>query len=113
MAILQQDCRLVVSVPLFLEYEAVLSREPLTQGAVADFLDGLLAVSDPVRVDPTRRPRLTDPGDEMVLETAVDGGAQYLATFNTRHFQPAAEWGISVLLPRELLKIVRIKHEKE
>jgi len=31
------------------------------------------------------RPRLKDPADEMVLETAVNGGADRLVTFNMRH----------------------------
>jgi predicted nucleic acid-binding protein len=41
------------------------------------------------------RPRLKDPADEMVLETAVNGAADFLVTFNERHLGAAArEFGM-------------------
>jgi len=36
------------------------------------------------------RPQLSDPGDEMVLETAVNAMAKTLLTFNERDFKPSA-----------------------
>ena len=51
------------------------------------------------------RPRLTDPADEMVLETAVNGRADRLVTFNVRHLRrAAAEFGISTVTPPEAWK---------
>jgi predicted nucleic acid-binding protein len=49
------------------------------------------------------RPRLRDPGDEMVLETAVNGAANRLVTFNERHLAAASgEFGITALRPRDM-----------
>jgi predicted nucleic acid-binding protein len=56
---------------------------------------------------------LKDPADEMVLETAVNGAADWLVTFNMRHLAGAArEFGICVMRPRDAwLEIQR--HEKK
>ena len=46
------------------------------------------------------RPQLSDPGDEMVLETAVNAMAKTLLTFNERDFVPAAgNFGVEVVVP--------------
>ena len=48
---------------------------------------------------------LSDPNDEMVLETAVNGRADALVTHNMRDFaKGAAKLGLRVLRPGELLK---------
>jgi predicted nucleic acid-binding protein len=47
-----------------------------------------------VKIDFLWRPSLKDPEDEMVLETAVNGGADLLLTFNARDFSGA--WAFSV-----------------
>jgi predicted nucleic acid-binding protein len=49
----------------------------------------------------------------MVLETAVNGGADWLVTFNVRHLADAArEFGIRVVRPFEAWKQVH-RHEKK
>lgn len=53
-------------------------------------LDALVAVGEAVRLSFLWRPTLTDPADDMVLETAVNGRAELLVTFNRRHFKTAA-----------------------
>jgi hypothetical protein len=51
------------------------------------------------------RPQLRDPGDELVLEAAVNGRATTITTFNRRDFQPAASrFGIDILLPSETIR---------
>lgn len=96
----------LVSVPLILEYEAVLTRPEhlkasgLTSSQVNEVLDALVRVSIPVSLRFLWRPRLKDPADEMVLETAVNGEAEWLVTFNLRHLASAArEFGIHVARP--------------
>ncbi len=78
-------------------------------------LDVLAAVVEPVTQHFLWRPRLKDPADEMILETAVNGSADYLVTFNARHFgQAAAAFGIRVVSPGEIVrKLKGVKHEKE
>lgn len=101
----------MLSVALALEYESVCC-EPehrLASGLSADevgiFLDALIALAEPVRTHFLWRPQLRDPGDEMVLETAVNGRAGLLVAFNLRDFGSApSRFGIEVLLPAEALK---------
>lgn len=51
------------------------------------------------------RPQLRDPGDEMVLETAVNGQAQAIVTFNRRDYSDKpGTFGIEVLSPAEALR---------
>ena len=117
------DRKLVVlaSVPLMLEYEAVLTRPEhmdkigVTAGEINEVLDALAAVAEPVALRFLWRPQLRDPADEMVLETAVNGGADYLVTFNTRHFGPAAlPFGIRVSPPGAVWRKIRgANHEKK
>ena len=87
---------LLVSTPLLLEYETVLTRpEHLTAcGASAEdtamVLDDVVAISDWVSLDYLWRPQLRDADDEMVLETAANGGADALVTFNLADLAGAA-----------------------
>ncbi len=106
-------------MPLILEYEAVLTRPEhleasgLTSPQVNEVLDALVKVSIPVPLRFLWRPRLKDPADEMVLETAVTGAAGWVVTFNLRHLANAArEFGIRVALPRDARREVR-RHEKK
>jgi predicted nucleic acid-binding protein len=84
---------MLASVPLMLEYEAVLTRPDqliatgLSVEETNDVLDELASVVEPAAFHFRWRPQLTDPGDEMVLETAVNGSAGRLVTFNTRHLR--------------------------
>jgi hypothetical protein len=58
---------------------------------------------------------LKDPADEMVLETAVIGGAGCLTTFNVRHLARAAMgFGVRTSLPGAVLREIRgANHEKK
>mgnify|MGYP000606612410 FL=1 len=100
----------LASVPLMLEYEAALKRpEHLAVGgrtaAMTDaFLDALCLCCEPVDLYYLWRPCARDPADDMVLETAVNGRADRLATFNTGDFGAAARFGLVVVNPRELLQ---------
>lgn len=110
---LAQEFEVLLSVPLMFEYEAVLTRpEHLSaSGAsvedVEDVLDGLSAVGRGVRLIFRWRPALRDPNDDMVLETAVNGQAYVIVTFNQRDFNPAAaRFGCRVIRPGEFLRLL-------
>jgi putative PIN family toxin of toxin-antitoxin system len=110
---------LLLSVPLVLEYEAVLTRpEHLivsgqTVGDIHFLINSLIDVSEPVHCFYLWRPLLLDPTDDMVLETAVNGTADGLVTFNQRHFMAAVQlFECSVMVPSEALRLLRLqKHE--
>ena len=112
------DGRIAVlaSVPLMFEYEAVLTRSQhlsvtgLTIAETNAVLDGFAAVVEPIQLRFLWRPRLRDPSDEMVLETAVNGRADRLVTFNLRHLGPAAkEFGILAVTPPDAWKEIHAK----
>ena len=45
------------------------------------------------------RPTLKDPDDEMVLELAVQGGADLLLTFNEKDYRTARTFDVSIMRP--------------
>jgi putative PIN family toxin of toxin-antitoxin system len=113
-AALQKRFELLDSVPLMIEYEAVLTREEHLAAAgasvedVMTVLDALASVLEPVRLSFLWRPMLPDANDDMVLETAVNGRADLLVTFNRRHFEAAsATFGIDVESPAEAVRRLR------
>lgn len=98
----------LVSVALLIEYEAVMTRAEhlavagISPDEVAVLLDAVALVAEPVRLAFRWRPMLPDADDDMVLETAVNGGANAIVTMNRRDFVPVAEsFGIEVLSPGE------------
>jgi|SRR5580700_7180796 putative PIN family toxin of toxin-antitoxin system len=120
LAALEHRIDMLVSVPLVLEYEAVLTRPEhlrgfgLTSGEVESILDAIVFVAERVSFQFLWRPQLKDPSDEMVLETAVNGNADYLATFNLRHLREAAAlFGIKAVVPGEIWRKLRNDYEKE
>jgi putative PIN family toxin of toxin-antitoxin system len=114
LAALDRQIVMLVSVPLMLEYEAVLTRAEqldatgLTAEETGEVLDAVAAVIEPVRLRFLWRPQLKDPADEMVLETAFNGQADCLVTFNARHFRGAAsEFGMRVAPPGEIRREIQ------
>lgn len=101
----------LVSVPLVLEYEAVLTRPELLSTTGFSQADAITIVKafckqgEGVHLTTRIRPQLSDPADEFVLETAVHGHADAIVTFNLRHFNAAVErFGLKVLTPRQVLE---------
>ena len=108
---LDERYSLLVSVPLMVEYEAVLTRSEhlaesrLSADDVQALLDAVADVAEPVRLSYLWRPILSDAQDDMVLETAVNGQADLLVTFNQRHFtRAAATFALQVLRPADTLR---------
>lgn len=110
-AALERRYPAIVSVPLVLEYEAVLTRPEhlaAAQISTADvevLLDAIVLVMEPIRISYLWRPMLPDPGDDLVLETAVNGRAGVVVTFNLRDFKPAADrFGLEVITPADAVR---------
>jgi putative PIN family toxin of toxin-antitoxin system len=108
---LQRGITLLVSVPLVIEYEAVMTRTEhlaasrLAAADVAALLDAIVRVAEPVRLAFIWRPALNDPNDDMVLEVAVNGRADRLVTFNRRDFaDTGARFGIVVCAPGDAVR---------
>ena len=105
---------IVVSVPLVLEYEAVVLRSEhllasgLSETDARAVIDSLVNCAEWTRIDYRWRPQTRDPADEMVLEAAINGSADAIVTFNRRDFGKApAKFDIGCWLPRETLEKLR------
>ena len=100
--------RSVVSVPLVLEYEGVCKRMSRTLGLthldLDDVLDYICKVSEHRRIFYLWRPTLRDPGDEMVLEVAVEAEVDFIVTHNLRDFSGAEKFSLRVVTPQEFLR---------
>ena len=98
------------STALFLEYEAVLSRDETRKATghslkdVAAVMSALAAVSAGVDISFRTRPMLPDAADEMVLEAALNGEAEAIVTHNVRDFHPALGLGLTVVTPGEIVR---------
>jgi putative PIN family toxin of toxin-antitoxin system len=103
------------SVPLFLEYEAVLLRPELLLAAqaqakeVINLLDVMAAAVTRVEIQFLWRPQLRDPNDDLVLELAVNGQGLgevvTIITSNQKDFLPQARvFGVGVVTPRQFFQ---------
>lgn len=102
---------LLLTPALLLEYEAVCQlaehrlASSLSPQEIDHFLDGLVLLAEPVETYFRWRPQLRDPGDEMVLEAAVNGRAEAIVTFNLRHYGVVPQrFGIETMRPGEALQ---------
>ncbi len=105
--------RPVLSVPLVLEYEAVLRRRALELGLrsadVDTVLDFLCSVADKHAIYFLWRPTLKDPQDELVLEVAVVAECRYIVTHNIRDFAGSKQFGIEAITPGEFLRRLGVR----
>jgi predicted nucleic acid-binding protein len=97
---------------LISEYEEVIHRpehrlKSWTNDDLAALIDSLLVPAHWAPTDFSYRPSLRDADDELVLEAAVNGQADMIATFNVKHFIPAARFGVKVVTPGNFLNMLR------
>lgn len=105
---------LLLSTSLLLEYESVLrrpahlARAQATDAEVMEILDALAGIGVAVVFDYSWRPTGSHADDELVVETAINGHADALVTFNVRDMRnAAASFGFEVLRPGPLLRRMR------
>jgi len=108
------NATMLLNVALALEYEAkcLMAEHRLAAGLsemeTRTFVDRLISMAEPVQTHFRWRPQLRDPGDELVLEAAVNGRAEAIVTFNERDLRAARQsFGIEVIRPGEALKRIR------
>jgi len=103
---------LALTPAIFLEYEAVLSRENirsltrLSRAEVKHVLDYVAHVAEQSTTYYTWRPNLRDESDNMFVDCAVVARADYIITGNKRHFT-VAELGpfeFEVVTPAEFAR---------
>ena len=102
---------LLLSTALMLEYEAVVTRSEtlrrsgLSNTDVIAVLDELARLCTPVAFDYRWRPVAADRDDDFVIETAINGAADVIVSFNARDMEHgAARFGIAVERPALVLR---------
>jgi putative PIN family toxin of toxin-antitoxin system len=105
--------QLLATPALFLEYEEILEREEhravhgMSKHHTQQFLTGLAAIIEPVKVYYRWRPQMQDVDDEMVLDAAINGQAEVIISHNVRDFLPAASrFNLRVTNPGSFLREV-------
>ena len=90
------------------EYEEVLKRPKfgIEHAYVDDIIYFVEQFGYPSAGVPLRQ-RLPDRDDEMFLEAAVSGKADFLVTGNIGHFPAASRQGVRVVTPREFVGVFR------
>lgn len=101
-----------LSVPLFIEYEAVAKRKTqqlrLEESVIDDILDYLTEVGDKREIYFLWRPFLRDPKDDLVLEVAVESKSDFIISFNKKDFKNVEKFGLKVLTPQEFLRLIEV-----
>jgi putative PIN family toxin of toxin-antitoxin system len=104
------DFQINLSVPLVIEYEDVakrMAREAgLTSADIDDIIDYLCSVARLREIHFLWRPVLKDPGDDHILELAVEAECRVIITHNVRDFVGVERFGITAVTPGEFLKSI-------
>ena len=104
--------QLSISVPLYTEYQDVLTRKEHLTGASTEkeilaFLRYLSKIANRKKIFYLWRPWLKDPKDDMVLELAVAAKSKYIITYNIKDFSNIQKFGIEAITPKKFLKILK------
>ena len=100
----------VVSVPLVLEFEEVLLRpknhkkyDHFSPEEIRLIVSDIVSISQRTKLHFLWRPFLKDSFDDKVLETAVNGQANAIITYNTKDFAGVTKhFDIEILTPAQL-----------
>lgn len=120
--LIEGNATMLLSVALALEYETIallpehVMAGETTLAIVGKLIDTLIDIAEPVKVSFQYRPQLSDPGDEMVLEAAINGHAEAIVSFNSKDYRREGkiipnEFGIDVIDPAEALRRLRKRNE--
>ncbi|MFK8077414.1 MAG: putative toxin-antitoxin system toxin component, PIN family [Granulosicoccus sp.] len=85
------DFQIVLTIPLYTEYQDVLSRSEVlelgyTQNDIKELTRYLASISHKQEIYYLWRPWLKDPKDDMVLEAAFASQSKYIVTYNSKDF---------------------------
>jgi predicted nucleic acid-binding protein len=97
-----------LSATMVFEYEEQLlsdrAESLLDTAAISEFLDIFCSEAEHIRLFYRWRPILTDPDDDIMLETAANGNCSVIITYNARDFRGVREqFGIRIMTPKEFL----------
>lgn len=110
--------QIALSVPVFLEYQDVLTRDKSLQdfelqlNDVEKFLRFIAYIGKPFEIYFLLRPNLKDEKDNKIVELAVTSQSDYLITSNVRDFKNAELKfdQLKIITPSEFVKMWRDKN---
>ncbi len=82
-------------------------RKYLTLDEIEAYLNQIYVASTFIEVTEAIQ-ACSDPDDDMFLELAVSGSADYLVTGNTKDFPPSPFQGIPILRPAESVALIQV-----
>ena len=106
-----QDFQIALTIPLYIEYQDVLSRPDMlalgyTTKDITDLTQYLCSIAHKQSIYYLWRPWLKDPKDDMVLEAAFASQSDYIVTYNSKDFKGKGiedSFGIKPVTAKELL----------
>lgn len=101
----------VLSAPLVFEYEMLLKRDnmvSLSMEEIDELLDLLCLLGERQALWYLWRPLLPDPGDDFIAELAVNSQANFIVTYNRRHFESMKAFGVGICSPKEFLELLNV-----
>ena len=105
-----QKFEVLLSVPLYAEYQEVLMRKDIlniyTKQEITGFLRYFCKICVHKDIFYLWRPILKDPKDDMLLELAVAGNGDYIITYNIKDFAALDKFRPKAITPNELLKLI-------
>jgi len=102
----------VLSVPLYVEYQDVLTRPEFVPGYTRDEITGFLryfcGICHLQDIFFLWRPYLRDPKDDMILELAVASSCDFVITHNLKDFRGSEAHGVQSIGPREFIQRIGV-----
>ena len=100
------EIELLTSLSLLRELERVLKEKfKVDAHSAREMIDAVKSVAEVVEVTSRTRMILRPDDDNRVLECAIDGGAKFIVTGDTKHILPLKEYGgVRILSPSEFVK---------
>jgi predicted nucleic acid-binding protein len=97
---------------LFAEYESVIAREEilgrskLNKDEISVLLNAFMSINEWVHIYYSWRPNLKDEGDNHLIELAIAGNADIIATNNIKDFRGAELLfpHLSILRPEQIIR---------
>lgn len=100
---------LMVSNPIFAEYTKILLNHPhVPHEKAGNLLDSFITLTAFVPI-PEKLNACKDPSDNVFLETAVVGNAEFLVTKNIKHFPLKSFQHVKIVRISELLSVLEKK----
>ena len=106
--LLNDEFEIAVSVPLILEYEAILKtkldRTIFSDEDIDSVINYLCKIGKQIKIFYLWRPFLKDTFDDHILEVALSANCKYIVTYNKKDFTDVKQFGIEILSPYEFLE---------